>query len=96
MAPLADDLRRALEALQLGHGGHGREVVHHGEGGVRVEVEDTTRDEIGRKEGLEEWGVEEPQGRGVWAPPSQEFGAPPATSMPPKVSLKLSKASVDT
>ncbi|KAL1409741.1 hypothetical protein Q8F55_003738 [Vanrija albida] len=73
--PLADDLRRALESLQISAAG-GREVLVD-EGGVRVEVEDTSagpRRE--RWEGEEEeYGVEEPWGGpGIWEAPSQARG----------------------
>lgn len=74
MAPLADDLRSALEALQLAgsrRGGSGPEVIIDG-GGVRVEVEDHD----GEKEWYDddrEWGQEEVQTGGpeIWAPPTQ-------------------------
>lgn len=75
MAPLADDLRRALEALSLNGGrrGEGPEVILE-EGGVRVEVEDTSKERL-EEEG---WGEETVQfgGAGMWDAPTQEGGEP--------------------
>jgi hypothetical protein len=80
---LADDLRRALEALQLTGSRRGLaagpELILD-EGGVRVEVEDTAAaedddDEFeeGRWVGTDrEWGEEEPLGGpDIWVAPTQ-------------------------
>jgi len=74
MAPLADDLRRALEALQLtGLGRRAGPEVILVEGGVRVEVEDTDRPDAEEGRWYErddrEWGTEEVQsgGSGIWS-----------------------------
>lgn len=93
--PLADDLRRALESLQIAASG-GKEVLVD-EGGVRVEVEDTSAPKKRERwEGEEdEYAVEEPWGGpGIWEAPSQArgdggglggglggAGAPPALSL---------------
>jgi hypothetical protein len=77
MAPLADDLRHALEALQLA-GSRGRaagpEVILDG-GGVRVEVEDHDH-ETQEWSDDREWGEEEVQsgGPGIWDAPTQSGG----------------------
>ncbi|WVR08482.1 hypothetical protein IAU60_005537 [Kwoniella sp. DSM 27419] len=77
-AILAEDLQRALEALQLNSGGGqrgGKEVILE-EGGVRVEVEDT--DKTSEEDTQDGWGhdVEEhiSGSSGVWASPSQAHG----------------------
>ncbi|TYJ55624.1 hypothetical protein B9479_003656 [Cryptococcus floricola] len=72
---LPEDLQRALEALQLnkGRGDDGKEVILD-EGGVRVEVEDTSRhDEVqeGSDDDVEEY-VE--GGNAAWSLPSQMNG----------------------
>jgi hypothetical protein len=74
MAPLADDLKRALEALQLqalGRDRAGPEVILD-EGGVRVEVEDTDTGEAVDRE----WGEEYVVGGGadMWEAPKQHGG----------------------
>lgn len=79
-APLADDLRRALEALQLSsrRRGTGPELILD-EGGVRVEVEDAdTKPEAEETHVDREWGEEEVQGAGpgIWRVPSQESTTP--------------------
>ncbi len=85
---LAEDLQRALERLQLnGRRRGGKEVILE-EGGVRVEVEDTTKpeDEVGIWDEVEE---RVGGGEGAWKAPSQE-GTPTGkmriapTAMPPR------------
>ena len=71
---LAEDLQRALEALQLNgrrrSGGAGKEVILE-EGGVRVEVEDTSQVKVEDYEGVEEVLK---GGQGSWMAPSQDLG----------------------
>lgn len=86
---LADDLQRALEALRLSgrRRGGGKQVILD-EGGVRVEVEDTSE-----PEDVVEADVEEKLdgGMGAWKVPSQDvaLGTPSGririapTAMPP-------------
>ncbi|KLT44922.1 Calcipressin [Cutaneotrichosporon oleaginosum] len=75
MAPLADDLKRALESLQLQAKGRDRgtgpEVIIDG-GGVRVEVEDTDTAETE----VPEWGEEYivAGGADMWEAPHQHGG----------------------
>lgn len=75
---MADDLRRALEALQLADKGRGGRELILEEGGVRVEVEDTTVD--GDKLRFTRWGEEVPEDRpGLWDAPKQTITPVPAS-----------------
>ncbi|WWD20575.1 hypothetical protein CI109_105051 [Kwoniella shandongensis] len=82
---LAEDLQRALEALQLNGGKKGGKEVILEEGGVRVEVEDLTVaiQPDDSNEGEDRWEVREMidessaggiGGAGVWGLPSQSNG----------------------
>lgn len=62
---LADDLQKALERIQLNGRRRGSKEVILEEGGVRVEVEDTSTDERG------DVGVEEMVQGDVWRMPQQ-------------------------
>ncbi|WWC92151.1 uncharacterized protein L201_007105 [Kwoniella dendrophila CBS 6074] len=79
---LAEDLQRALESLQLNGGYHknmknGKEVILD-EGGVRVEVEDTTKQENNQQGTDDKWDIDieetlDPNmNHDIWNSPSQQ------------------------
>ena len=83
---LAEDLQRALEALQLnGRRRGGKEVILETNNGVRVEVEDCTAEEESKDGGREWTGTEEAiedDQHEVWRAPSQARGSGSAPGTP--------------
>ncbi|WVN89650.1 uncharacterized protein L203_104880 [Cryptococcus depauperatus CBS 7841] len=74
-----EDLQRALEALELSGGrGDGKNVILE-EGGVRVQVEDTSRHEVCDVQDTEELLL---AGSGAWSIPSQAAGTSPGNGTP--------------
>jgi hypothetical protein len=86
---LAEDLQRALEALALNglkRGRRGSKEVILEEGGVRVEVEDTSAPRLGEDGPMEQDEIEERleggHGRGIWEMPGAQGGLSSALATP--------------
>jgi len=93
-ATLAEDLQRALEAIQLNGGrrGAGKQVIFESDG-VRVEVEDCTVSQDAEDGQLEWEGVEEsvetdPNGE-AWRAPSQAYGFAGSMTGTPSGKMKM-------